>query len=263
MEVPKEIDKILKILFDDPAIILIGSARGSKTWKTGKTDFALSIAEKLLNLDLVEEIASNIDTFGTYPYIHDLVSLKYWLEKDKKVKLYILDEANIHLPSRRAMSNKSVEIIQVFPEISKAHARLIIVGQQLSSLDSELKSHRDWVKGAFEKLSLKSVRVKSNLLPKTYIFRNIPKTSIEFDPDVRAPFTLKAEEKYTFQEQDFQRLEAWSNGEPWNKNFKHPQEANRFYRKMVKILLSRYSLFTINSVEGIAPRNHDDIHKTI
>jgi hypothetical protein len=242
-------EHILRVLFSDPAIIIISSAKGSKTWKTGKTDTSLRLAEDAIALGLFDEVATNIDTFGAYEYIQYLDTLKIWLFKDKLRKCFILDEANTHLPSRRAMSDKSVSIIEVFPEISKARAVLIVVGQDREAFDSELRK-RQWVKGVIEKISKKTAKVISPMLQETEIMRNIPRTSIRFDPYLQAPFSLKAPKTKGFEDEDLNKLDEWVKGKSWRELFKHPQECNRFVRSMAKRLLSEHSHITKDSVEG-------------
>ncbi len=233
---------ILRKLFSRPSIVLIGSYEGGQTtpWKTGKTDFSLKVAEMLLSLGLIEEVATNINTYGQFKYIHDLETLKNWLSNSSGIKLYILDEANMHLPSRRAMSTKSVDIIQLFPEISKARARLIIVGQKISSLDSELRVF-GWVSGMMVKVDLKTVYIISPYLKNQYYFSNIPRTSIRFDPYEPAPFELKAQINAQNLEPDYDKAWQWCKGSTWKTLFKHPMDCNRYLRKVVEELLVEHS----------------------
>lgn len=225
-------------LFDHPSIVLIGG-----TWKSGKTDFSLKIAEDLkkihyMGTNLIQEVASNIETFGTYPQISDLISLRQWLYGSNRRKLYIFDEASEHLPSRRAMSRKNVGFIQIIPEISKAHARMIVVGHQLLKIDSQLLDDT-WCRGAFLKLELKKAQLISYLMPQPYIFDNIPPTTIKFDPYAIAPFTERPPKEEMFKDADLQKLWDWAHGKSWKELFKHPNECNRFVRSNVVKLLEK------------------------
>lgn len=148
---------VLHTLFEKPAVVLIGG-----NWKTRKTDMALLIAEICLkrpswfnpqHRTLVTEVASNIDTLGAFPMITDLISLRQWLFESSKCKLFLFDEANVHLPSRRAMSGKNVAVVQLLAEISKAHARMIVIGQNLLSFDKEFLNDV-WCRGIFIKQNL-------------------------------------------------------------------------------------------------------------
>lgn len=252
--------QILKKLFSAPSIVLIGSWEGLKTtpWKTGKTDFFLLIAERLLEMGVVDEVATNINTFGAFPYIHDLQTLKLWLSQGSKTKLFGLDEANIHLPSRRAMSNKSVDILQIFPEISKARARLVVIGQKISSLDSELRTY-GWVRGRMYKIDLKTVHIFSSFFRNQngYKIHDLPRTSVKFDPYLPAPFTIKPTESGAFQDVDFSQGWEWCNGntpEVWGK---HPMAINRQVKKGYKRALLLLSQLTSISVGGNEIPNSD------
>lgn len=242
--------RILKKIFKDPVVANIEGE-----WKTGKTDFSLWIAEQLIKYGLIDEVATNVETFGKFNYIADLKTLRFWLHRNKLKKLYIFDELNVNAPARRAMSNKSVGIISILPECSKAHCRVIGVSQDVAGIDSEFKK-RVWVKATFSKLitknsKLKTVKIYSpTFLRHTYIFHNIPKTSISFDPDLVAPFTLEPTESRVFKDDNLAKLAQWASGTPWKDLFKHPQECNRFVRSEVKNLLSLYSQYVYNSVVG-------------
>lgn len=230
-------------LFEIPSVVLVGGI-----WKTGKTDFALYIAETLLNLPsyrnpvdctVVNRVASNIETHGTFPMISDMLSLRQWLYETSEVKLFILDEANVHLPSRRSMSGKSVEIVKLLAEVSKAHARMIVIAQELTKIDKEFLNPT-WVRGVFIKRSLKKAQLISHLLEKQYAFNNIPKTSIPFDPYAVAPFTEKPASNILFKDEDMQKLWDWSDQKQSYKElgFTHPQQFNRWLRRNVKKLLN-------------------------
>lgn len=230
-------------LFDHPSVVLIGGV-----WKSGKTDFALYIAETLQKMPfgnngqekVVNEVASNIDTKGHYPYIYDLVTLRQWLYATNHRKLYILDEASEHLPSRRAMSSKSVGFISIIPEISKAHGRLLVVGHQLLTIDKTMLDEV-WCRGVFLKLGLKKAQLISHLIPRPFAFNNIPRTSITFDPYSIAPFQEQPSGKLLFKDSDQQMLWEWSNGKSYKELNIHSMTLNRLLRKYVKITLENSS----------------------
>lgn len=253
------LQRILKKIFKSPVVVNVEGE-----WKTGKTDFALFAAELIKELGLVDEVATNIETFGAFTYISDLKSLKFWLHRNKEAKLYIFDELNVNAPARRAMSNKSVGIISILPECSKAHARVICIAQDVAGIDSEFKK-KVWVKATFSKLitkknKLKTVKVFSpTFLKHTYIFHDVPRTTIKFDPDLIAPFTLEPQDNSRIiKDENLAKLARWANGTSWREDFKYPLECNRFVRAQVKNLVSLYVLYTDNSVVGNAPKKGSD-----
>ena len=228
---------VLHKLFERPSLVLIGGR-----WKTGKTDFALFLTECLLKLPswhnpehttVISEVASNIETYGKFPMISDMLSLKQWLYGSTKRKLYILDEANIHLPSRRAMSGKSVEFVKLLGEISKAHARIIVIGQDVLSVDKAFLEEI-WCRGVFLKEGLKNAQLFSTELIRPYSFSGIPPTTIRFDPYAVAPFSEKPSGSVFFKDSDKQVLWDWSHGKTHKDVGLHPMALNRLVRKYVR-----------------------------
>lgn len=209
-------------------------------WKLGKTDFALYIAETLQKIKLINKVASNIDTQNVYPQITDLVTLKSWLYETKFLKLYILDEANLHLQKRRWMTSKNVGLIKLLPEISKAHARMIIVAQEIFEIDNIL-TNPTWVRGIFIKEKLKKTRVISSLLPHEFVFHNVPKTTVPFDPYSMAPLTENPDITNIFKDKDYNTMFEWAKGKNYAScGFNHPQQFNRWLRKNVLKLLEQH-----------------------
>jgi hypothetical protein len=238
-----EFDFCLKKLFDLPSsfVLIIGD------WKTGKTDFALLIAERLLELGIVSEVASNIQTEDPrIMFISDLPTLKSWLHGSRKRKLYIFDEAGMHLHRRRSMSKKNVSFMTLLPEISKAHARMIAITQNPSAIDAELLSPV-WCKGIIIKTSKYYARIISELFPsdqKVFEFYPVPKTNIPFDPYAIAPFKLSApvDVPASIKDKDLQILWEWSvNNKSCRDMNIHPMTLNRIVKPFVKqILMERY-----------------------
>ncbi len=239
-----QFDQILKKIFSVPTMVLIAGE-----WKTGKTDFALLIAERLLDLGIVKKIGSNIETDDPrIEFISSLERLRYWLYADKYRKLYILDEAGVHFPRRTPMKEKNVQAIQLLPEISKAHAKLIIVSQDPDSIDSQLLNPV-WLKALIVKDSLKNARLISNFIGDIPIkFRNIPPTTIKFDPYKIAPFVLYEPTKipeWILKDKDYEILWRWSiENKSHSELGLHPYSLNRIVRRFVKNILTQTPLIS-------------------
>lgn len=226
-------------LFCDVGLVLITQQSKRKgIWKLGKTNLGLYISQMLLKYGIVHEVATNINTFGHYPQIADLMSLRSWLYRNRFRKLYILDELNVHAPRRRAMSNKNIGILQIIPEISKARARIIGIGHELLKTDKDLMSY-GIVRGLFIKTSLKNVQLISHLVRGNKNIINLPATSIKYDPYETAPFTERPPAEMMFKDEELQLLYKWAKGGTWREYFKHPSECNRFVRRMSLRLLEK------------------------
>lgn len=188
----KLFDSCLRKIYGIPSLSAIGGI-----WKVGKTDFALYIAENCLrikqanhpNRSLINKVASNIETNDDrVEFVSNLEDLRYWLHHGRQNKLFILDEANVHLMKRTAMSRMNVDTIRLLGEISKAHGRMIVVAQEVLGIDREFLNPT-WLRAIWIKTKLKSVKLFSHLLKTEISFHNIPKTAISFDPYMIAPFT--------------------------------------------------------------------------
>jgi len=174
---------MLKILFKDPALILVLGK-----WRQGKTDVSLLIAHLGLKWKLIDKVASNVWTYEhpDVTYITNLPRLKRWLHRDRFTKLFIFDEALTHLPSREAMTKKNVGIMKLFTELSKGHGRMIFCSQG-EKVDSSIKDTA-FLRATFYKPTKKMMICHSDLFPPLQ-FTNIPKTPIRFDPDRLAEFS--------------------------------------------------------------------------
>jgi hypothetical protein len=224
--------QILTKLFDRPSIVIIGG-----TWKTGKTDFGLKMSEDCLALDLVSEVASNIDTQGHYPQLSDLVSTKQWLYQNSKRKLYIFDEASEHLPNTRTMCGKSVGIKSLIPQISKAHGRMIVIGHNISKVDKEVYD-KTWCRGLIMKPCIPykytPAIIYSDFFPRPLRINQISPTKIKFDPYTLAPFTERPEKQVYFKEETKNKLWTWSNGATCKTMGVTTMQINRLVRDYVR-----------------------------
>jgi len=230
-------ETIFRVLFRVPGVVLI-EGEG----KIGKTDCGLWISEKLLKISIrqnetlvssSEDIASNIDTKGQYKQISDSFSLKQWMYSNNHRKAYLMDEANEYLTNLRVMSALNVGFTRLLPQVTKAHCRMIIIGHDFQGIDKNILRHA-WCKGMIRKTGLKTAEVISNLLPRIYSFKNIPRTTVRFDPYAIAPFTEKPEGKLFFKDSDKQLLWTWSSGSTIEKLGIKAMTLNRLVRKYVR-----------------------------
>lgn len=169
--------------------------------KTGKTDFALRLAEELKELRVVERpghedriitrFASNIETNADWmKHVSSLNLLKIWAKENREPKLFIYDEIIESTPGRRAMSTLNVEWLKFLPQISKAHMHVLALCQEKRLAESvfflPVFNRGNWVK-----LSKKIAVFSSNYFRlEEYKLLSIPRTTIKFDPDLVATFSL-------------------------------------------------------------------------
>lgn len=235
LKINKDLLRIYKIFFGRISFVIIHGI-----WRQGKTDTALKIAEDCLKLKIISKIGSNIETPDErVQSITSVQEAKYWLHRDRYRKMLIIDEANIHFPRRQAMTRKSVEYIKIFGEVSKAHGRMIVVGQDIVGLEKEFKNPV-WLRGTIFKPKRHVTVFRSRYLRGEKQIINWPKTTIKFDPDKIAPFTLEAQESIRkfFKDEDTEKLWLWCNGASSRELGLHPMQLNRLTRKFIKLKLA-------------------------
>lgn len=231
-------NSILYRLFSVPGVVLVEGVG-----KVGKTDFSLKIAKDLTELPsrhssktniepLIMDVASNIDTKGFYPQISDLISIKVWLYSNNHRKLYLFDEANEYLSNLRVMSSSNVAFTRLLPQVTKAHARMIVIGHDFGGIDKNVLREA-WCKGKFIKYSLKNALLITTWCPSGIEFHNVDKTSVPFDPYAVAPFTEKPEGGMIFKDEDKQLLWKWANGSSYKDLGLMPMQLHRRLKKYV------------------------------
>ena len=181
-----EFKYILEELFKQPApIVVIEGRMGS-----GKTDFALFLAECLLNWGIIDEVATNIKVYDErFKHISSLSELEAWLRSNKKRKLFILDEAALYIDARNPLSAMNRKFRHFVFTLRKYNAKLIAIAQRAIDMESAVRELR---LATFTKLGKKYAILTSDLLTDPVELYNIPRTSIKFDTYDIAEFNLFA-----------------------------------------------------------------------
>ena len=181
-----EFKYILEELFKQPApIVVIEGRMGS-----GKTDFALFLAECLLNWGIIDEVATNIKVYDErFKRISSLSELEAWLRSNKKRKLFILDEAALYIDARNPLSAMNRKFRHFVFTLRKYNAKLIAIAQRAIDMESAVRELR---LATFTKLSKKYAILTSDLLADPIELYDIPRTSIKFDTFDIAEFNLFA-----------------------------------------------------------------------
>lgn len=205
MTVTNAWDHCLRVLYDGPASVTV--VKGE--WKTGKTDFTihLTVEELKQRLKIVSEVAGNIRCFETSEcekptnkdvrYIDNFKMLEAWLFSPTK-KAFIYDEALKSTPSKRAMTALNAYWLKIVPELSKGRCHLFVLTQE-ESMTEKLFLHPTFRTAVWEKINLrkthpqfrKMVKLRSKLLSKKFIFKDIPPTTICFNPYLSANWSME------------------------------------------------------------------------
>ncbi len=170
-------------------------------WKTGKTDFALTLSQYVRELGLITNIASNVETtsppeLAPVKFIDNFSSFDLWLYSDNQRKMFLYDEVVESAPSRGAMTSLNVGWVRRIPQLSKGRCHLVAITQE-ENLGDSVFINPSFNRGTWKKLQKTVVQFHSSFMGGDYFeFGNLPKTSINFDPYHPASFHMENPNEY-------------------------------------------------------------------
>jgi len=235
-EFEKEICDLFR--YEAPIVFIVGR------FGSGKTDFALLIAEILLKHGVIKKFGSNIRVLDArgydYTYITNLVSLREWLYPKHVSKLFILDEAGINVDARNWQSKLNRQIRHIGFLLRKFSGKFIFISQRSKDIEKTFQDTDIWL-ATFKKIRKKEAMLISNVHDSPAYFFDIPKTSLVFDTRDIALFS--AEPNYEDMEaQTFERkilyewLEHGNYGKIARSHNMHIQQVKRIILNEVKAL---------------------------
>jgi len=187
--------------------------------ETGKTDFALLIAEILHTQDIMKFFGSNIKIYeSSFPIEHitSLENLKHWCRENKGRKLFIFDEFGKAMRRRTPMATLNVKLIDELQILRKYKLSSIAITVNEKYVDNAALGS-DVLDGYFLKPNYKNQKVAlyQDLLEFfDYDITNIPGTQIRFDTWDVAPFTEHSSTRRTqFKDKDVEYVARWLKGE--------------------------------------------------
>jgi len=159
---------------------------------SGKTCFALLLAERLLERGLVKKVATNIKVNDPrFIQVDSYFKLVEFLESDDSPKLFILDEAGLYLDARNPFAKTNRLLRHIAFLLRKYRGKMIVISQRFDDID---KTYRELTVAVFHKISRKTAVLYSDLFEEEIVIRNIPKTSIKFNSYDIAEFKLDLED---------------------------------------------------------------------
>jgi hypothetical protein len=208
IDAPKELLKILsRIYHKRMSVVMIKGVPQS-----GKTDFALLIAETLRKMSLIQEFATNASVLNCswMKKIEAMNILKAWGYSTKHSKLFIYDEVIESATNRRAMSDLPVAWVQNLPQISHQDIHILALVQEEkggkrfyeSAFQDPAFLRGIWYKEQRDKAVFKSQFYDD--WKDGYELSGIPKTTIEFDKHTHAIFQLTGSDTNNFNAQPLQ-----------------------------------------------------------
>ena len=207
--------------------------------QSGKTDFALLIAETLFALDLIKHIATNIKTSSDIVPIEHIISLdilKAWCKEKRGRKLFIFDEVGKALRRRTPMSSLNVKLIDELQILRKYKLSILALTPNEKYID-RVALGTDVLDGVFLKTSFSNPKVgiyRDFLDGSRKNLNNIPKTSIDFDTWDVAPFTEFSTNTPNFKDKDLRLLWKWLHGAKISDLGIQHIQLHRIQRKILK-----------------------------
>lgn len=185
---------IYRKLFFYPAPVFLITGKPD----SGKTDFALWLAEKGLDWNFIDLCASNIPVKDNrFVELTSLRSLERWLSLFKqKRKMFILDEADKCMTNLDVVSKLSKQFrVPMAFQIRKFHAKLILIYHRLRDVP-ELYLDKNVTTAFIHKASKKLAYVRSDLIfsligREHLRIRQVPRTKIPFNTYGVGNFTLE------------------------------------------------------------------------
>jgi len=213
--------------------------------ETGKTDFALLIAEILASKGIIKHFATNIKIYNApfiIRHVTNLDDLREWSEETKGPKLFIFDEFGKSMRRRSPMSSLNVQLIDEFQILRKHKLSVIAITVNEKYADTAVLGS-DVLDGYFSKPNYKNqkVAIYVDLLEGfSKGITGIPPTSIDFDTWDVAPFREHGKDaKPKFKDKDLNILWEWSHGKTYKDVGLHKMQINRLVRKFIRQTLEK------------------------
>lgn len=252
-------DKFIRYLFtrEISNVQAIFGRRG-----TGKTDFALLIAEILYTLEILKHLSTNVKILKS-PFeiqrITNLEDLKFWAKERRGKKLFVFDEVGRTISRRKPMSSLNVALINEFQILRKYKLSTIYITIDPDYVDNAILGtqildgvfYRPFYKRTDRRFR-KTALYEDKLERFTKDIFDIPKANITFDTWDSAIFTEHGKSrKPRFKTKELDNLWDLSHGKTPKELGLHSMQVSRLWKKYVKEVMERDSNSSRN-IERVA-----------
>lgn len=166
--------EILDLLSQDGFTVFI---KGGK--EHGKTNLAMLLVEIAHEFNLRKHCATNIKTESYYiKQITNKPDLDDWLQKNKGLKTYVMDELGKNLRKFGFASKKNQDLMDIIQLIRHFDAGFIGMAPAGKFVDSGFLIANDVLDMEIKKVSKTTAKVSDYLHGETYFWCDIPSTSI-------------------------------------------------------------------------------------
>lgn len=236
---PTVIENLVLTLFKRLSVCLIVFGRRG----SGKTDFALLVAEILAKFNEVEHFATNVKIYNS-PFIiqriDNLEDLEDWASSLQGRKLFILDEAGKTLRRRTPMSKLNVEWLDNL-QILRKHKLSIIMAVPAEKYIDSATLGSDVLDAVVLKPNFKNPKIayyEDKLEGYSTRLYDIPRTVVKFDTwDVAVFKKSGVKKKPKFKTKEKEIAWEWAHGKTHKDLGLYPMQIHRIIKKVLKVLL--------------------------
>jgi len=193
-------------------------------------------------MGLIQDFASNIETKdSTISFIDNFQQFDLWEFETKHRKLFLYDEVMESSASRDAMTTLNKNWVRRIGQFSKGRLHLVAITQAEMLMDSIFRNpifNRGlWIKENITTLTFQSPYISHN---HRFLFQDIPKTHIDYDPYLSASFHLVgSNEGFPYLPKPMQVLALYSEGKSFREIQKIVGEGSPQQVKQDLVLICR------------------------
>lgn len=257
----------------NPAVWTSWHGRGTKATlkgaiKFGKTNFALFIAERLMERDI--DVKSNISVKNppkNYAYCPDLATLLQSIcdsmAAGHEVAI-IFDEANLFWHKTDTVRPRNVDLGKLALCFGKMHSSLLFISHYTNIIPSVIVENSV---AEFAKVSIKSVRaeIRFGIKMSSRIVSPVPATTLVYDPDQLAWFRLNLdiERLFNYMSSLSEDVDQWKAVNDYVEKHKNEMRDEDIEPKVIAQWLHRNRKMGPNEIGDILGRNESTIREWI
>lgn len=255
----------------NPAVWTSWHGRGTKATlkgaiKYGKTNFALFIAERLIERNI--DVKSNIlikNPPKNYTYCPDLSTLLQSICDSMRAGhevAIIFDEANLFWHKTDTVRPRNVDLGKLALCFGKMHASLLFISHYTSIIPTVIVENSV---AEFAKISIKTVRaeIRQGIKMTSRLVSPVPPTTLEYDPDQLAWFRLNLdiERLFNYMSSLSEDTNQWKAVSEYVEKHRNEMQDEDVEPRVIAEWLRRTRHMSIGEIADVVGRSKSTIHE--